>query len=104
MTSRRTTPSPTPSRSLAIPMLSFWSAQASPTEEVSEETNEARRRSELIDQALRNERTAKAAARRKQRKILFVGELARIVRVTEIDERAGIKGKGKRAGGFISRP
>ncbi|KAG9126218.1 hypothetical protein FRC07_004413 [Ceratobasidium sp. 392] len=73
MTSQRTTPSPTPSRGLVIPMFSFWSAQTSPTEEEPDaETNEAKRRSELIDQALRNEKAAKAAARRKQRRVLFL--------------------------------
>ncbi|KAG8705105.1 hypothetical protein FRC08_001843 [Ceratobasidium sp. 394] len=78
MTNRRTTPSPTPSRGLTIPMPNFWSAQPSPTEKLSEQEidkEEAKRRSDAIDQALRNERIARTAARKKQRKILLLGGL-----------------------------
>ncbi|KAG8747645.1 hypothetical protein FRC10_000188 [Ceratobasidium sp. 414] len=79
MSSRRTTPSPTLSRGLTIPMPNFWTAQPSPTETAPEreiDKDEAKRRSDVIDQALRTERIARTAARRKQRKVLLLGELA----------------------------
>ncbi|CAE6441842.1 unnamed protein product [Rhizoctonia solani] len=76
MLSRRTTPSPTPSRP-RINIANLWSS--SPTEERSEpdwstSDPEARRISDNIDQALKVERVAKAAARRKQRKVLVLGQ------------------------------
>ncbi|KEP53220.1 guanine nucleotide-binding protein alpha-4 subunit [Rhizoctonia solani 123E] len=72
----RTTPSPTPSRP-RINIANLW--PASPTEERSELVGstsglEARRISDNIDQALKAERVAKAAARRKQRKVLVLGQ------------------------------
>ncbi|ELU44950.1 hypothetical protein AG1IA_01031 [Rhizoctonia solani AG-1 IA] len=78
MPSRRTTPSPTFSRP-RIPLINLWPTQASPSEECSEPVwdmsdNEAKKRSDIIDQALKTEKVAKAAARRKQRKVLVVGE------------------------------
>ncbi|KAF8682989.1 G protein alpha subunit [Rhizoctonia solani] len=78
MPSRRTTPSPTFSRP-RIPLINLWPTQASPSEECSEPVwdmsdNEAKKRSDIIDQALKTEKVAKAAARRKQRKVLVVGQ------------------------------
>ncbi|KAJ1309618.1 hypothetical protein OPQ81_006388 [Rhizoctonia solani] len=78
MLSRRTTPSPTPSRP-RIHISSLWSSNTTPTEERSDLTctmddPEAKKISDEIDQALKAEKVAKAAARRKQRKVLFLGQ------------------------------
>ncbi|QRV86647.1 G-protein alpha subunit [Ceratobasidium sp. AG-Ba] len=99
MIGTRTTPSPTPSRGLTIPMPIFWSSQPSPSDD-DPEKKEAQRRSELIDQALKNERIIKAAARKKQRKVLFLGRsTVRSVFVVVIDKYICIKAKGKRFNG-----
>ncbi|CAE6450955.1 unnamed protein product [Rhizoctonia solani] len=76
MPSRRTTPSPTPSRP-RINIANLWSTHTTPTEERSEPVwpdsdSEAKRIS--IDQALKAEKVAKVAARRKQRKVLVLGQ------------------------------
>ncbi|CAE6374443.1 unnamed protein product [Rhizoctonia solani] len=78
MSTRRTAPSPTLSRP-RIPLINLWPTQASPNEELSEPTwnandNEAKKRSDNIDQALKTEKAVKAAARRKQRKVLVLGQ------------------------------
>ncbi|CAE6435368.1 unnamed protein product [Rhizoctonia solani] len=78
MPSRRTTPSPTPSRP-RINIANLWSNHSTPTEEYPEPTwtasdPEAKKISDNIDQALKAERVAKTAARRKQRKVLVLGQ------------------------------
>ncbi|CUA68168.1 Guanine nucleotide-binding protein alpha-4 subunit [Ustilago maydis 521] [Rhizoctonia solani] len=78
MPSRRATPSPTSSRP-RINIAGIWSTSTTPTEEYSEPVwptgdPEARRISDNIDQALRAEKAVKAAARRKQRKVLVLGQ------------------------------
>ncbi|KAB5595616.1 Guanine nucleotide-binding protein alpha-4 subunit [Ceratobasidium theobromae] len=75
--SRHTTPSPTPKG--LVPISSLWSAQTSPVEDYTDELytmseKEARQRSDMIDRMLKGEGAARAAARRKQRKLLFLGQ------------------------------
>ncbi|CAE6516815.1 unnamed protein product [Rhizoctonia solani] len=76
MPSRRTTPSPTLSRP-RINITGLWSTNTTPTEEYSEPVwttndSEAKKISDTIDQELKAEKAAKAATRRKQRKVLVL--------------------------------
>lgn len=53
--------------------------------------------SDMIDQTLKNEKAAKTAARKKQRKVLFVGELIIAnCNVRRAHECVGVQGKGER--------
>jgi hypothetical protein len=53
--------------------------------------------SDMIDQTLKNEKAAKTAARKKQRKVLFVGELIIAHYNTRRTHKCvGVQGKGER--------
>ncbi|CAE6421156.1 unnamed protein product [Rhizoctonia solani] len=101
MPSQRTTPSPTFSKR-RIPLINLWPTKASPSEELSEPVwdvsdVEAKKRSDTIDQALKTERAAKAAARRKQRKVLVLGQRYGQAgfHLNHIDEHVGNSESGK---------
>ncbi|KAF8610264.1 P-loop containing nucleoside triphosphate hydrolase protein [Ceratobasidium sp. AG-I] len=76
MISRHNTPSPTPSRGFIPSLLSNYTLSSHEPQEGNSKADklEAKQRSEMIDQALKNEKIARATARRNQRKVLVLGQ------------------------------